>query len=595
MGKRGRPGGFWPVLYPRAALPSRPLLPLAGDRRARPGLSGPMAAAANSCGGSGAEGSAACCPALEAQQPPERDSAAGPAAPGAAGRAAPGAPAPATPCAAGRALAARRDAPVVRPRTERASKPTHALDDTEKERLLAKFRTEVHAAGTRAARGSISATWEFYHRRWFGAEVPVLPLTVDKLEAVCCQLKDRGYSGVPSYLSTMKDAHLEEGFGWTEFLDRAVRRASRSAMRGIGGPKQDRELDLDGVHALQLGDVPVVEAGPVGPGRFCEFASFFVLREIEASLCLARSVTITERTMEVTVALPVCKTDPRAVGCTRTWGCACSGGHDIPCAYHALLEQKAMLVKAFGEERAQGDELPLFPTTAGATVGKARVVAMVEAIATRLGLPIRDDLGRCCYGGHTFRITGSRRLAAMGISIAVIMLLARWGSDVVHRYVAESPLKCLTSEFRRRLQGRAFALDDIVQQLQEKTLQGDQIRGFVTRLEAIEARAADYESQEAELAAIRNRCDNIDAALEWPRYVRNVATKCLHHSGGSGRMSLQSGPGRTPCGWVFTASTGEVLKEPPANASARLTCARCLPELRTQLAEGQPGTETDEA
>ena len=73
--------------------------------------------------------------------------------------------------------------------------------------------------------------------------------------------------------------------------------------RGIGGPKQDAEFDLDAVHSLRLGDAALVQHGPLGPGRLCEFASFFVLREIEASLCLAVSITVAEGTREVTVAL----------------------------------------------------------------------------------------------------------------------------------------------------------------------------------------------------------------------------------------------------------------------------------------------------
>ena len=81
------------------------------------------------------------------------------------------------------------------------------------------------------------STWEFYHARWYGDNVPALPLTVGKIESVCAQLKSRGYSALPNYLSAAKDAHLAAGHPWSEFLDREVRRATRSGMRGIGGPK----------------------------------------------------------------------------------------------------------------------------------------------------------------------------------------------------------------------------------------------------------------------------------------------------------------------------------------------------------------------
>ena len=46
-------------------------------------------------------------------------------------------------------------------------------------------------------------------------------------------------------------------------------------------------------------------------------------------------------------------------------------------------------------------------------------------------------------------MTGAWHLAGMGVSIALIQLMARWSSDVVLRYVAESPLRGLSDVVRR--------------------------------------------------------------------------------------------------------------------------------------------------
>ena len=104
-----------------------------------------------------------------------------------------------------------------------------------------------------------------------------------------------------------------------------------------------------------------------------------------------------------------------------------------------------------------------------------------------------------------------------------------------------------------------------------------------TRLEAIEAQGAEHERQEGELVAIRDKCRELEASLEWPRYVVNMRTACVHHSGGYGKMPQVGGLTRTPCGWEYTAATGQVVREPPPNVCAAQVCARCLPDLRARL------------
>eukprot|EP00971_Amphidinium_carterae_P286395 5686327-Amphidinium_carterae.1 len=43
--------------------------------------------------------------------------------------------------------------------------------------------------------------------------------------------------------------------------------------------------------------------------------------------------------------------------------------------------------------------------------------------------------------GHTFRVTGARHLAAKGVDVHLIMLMARWRSNIVMRYAREAPLE----------------------------------------------------------------------------------------------------------------------------------------------------------
>ena len=45
------------------------------------------------------------------------------------------------------------------------------------------------------------------------------------------------------------------------------------------------------------------------------------------------------------------------------------------------------------------------------------------------------------------RVSGAIHLADVGVEIRAIMLLARWGSEVVMRYVRDAPLRNLTGKY----------------------------------------------------------------------------------------------------------------------------------------------------
>ena len=99
--------------------------------------------------------------------------------------------------------------------------------------------------------------------------------------------------------------------------------------------------------------------------------------------------------------------------------------------------------------RSSGSELPLFPTTTGATVVKEKVVQLIELVATSMGLSIVSGEGRRLFGGHSLRVSGAQWMARMNIPLPLIQLMARWASDVVARYVAEVPLTTISALYRR--------------------------------------------------------------------------------------------------------------------------------------------------
>eukprot|EP00969_Alexandrium_andersonii_P004384 189050-Alexandrium_andersonii.AAC.1 len=91
---------------------------------------------------------------------------------------------------------------------------------------------------------------------------------------------------------------------------------------------------------------------------------------------LRRHVTADLASVTVSWLLPCSKTDPKAVGLTRCWGCVSDGRREL-CPYHALSEHLALLDASFPQR--DWPDLPLFPDLAGATAPKEKFVESLEA------------------------------------------------------------------------------------------------------------------------------------------------------------------------------------------------------------------------
>ena len=381
-----------------------------------------------------------------------------------------------SPCqgsAAASGLADRKDAPLILParRLNKAAASAAAVSETSRRDAMAIYEERVHAPSTVGSRTSAWITWQKYHKLWFGTgpeAPPVLPLTPWSIAAVSAMMLAGNYRSIPNYISRAKDEHMR-AWEWTSALAREQRRANAAGRRGMGPAHQSAELPLVLAAGLNVGQEPLVEHGPADFRAYIDIAGMFLLREVEASLALARSVTVNRDAKVVSINLPATKTDPRALACHRSWGCTCGGDRRKVCAFHAAASHQDYLRATFGDDRGLlPEDLPFFPDTEGNAVCKSKVVESVEVVALRLGLPLCTSDGRNNYGGHVFRVSGARHLAAIGMDIRVIMIHARWQSNVVLRYVQEAPLIGLTEEYiklsaaataGRRMPGPAGAAD----------------------------------------------------------------------------------------------------------------------------------------
>ena len=343
----------------------------------------------------------------------------------------------------------RRDFPTVRnvEKKTRRDLLNSQLDDDERTRILEAFDADVTAASSSASVQSTWRTWLGYHRKWFGPDVPPIPLTPAIIRAVGACFKEGAYVSFSAYMSKAKEMHILDGYDWSHLLDICSKKATRSVTRGAGTARQSNPFDLEkAITACTLTPEVIPACAPVGWVNLLIVGTYFVMREIELAFAQAAHVTIKARERKAVLLLPVSKKDPKAVGCERTWACLCDkpAGGRPDCPFCALKNQLALLGKEFGSPLPPG--LPLFPSASGLHVDKAAVVSALECIVAAYGDRIVAANGCRLFGGHSFRVTGAQRLASLGVEVVKIMVLARWSGETVLRYIRDAPLANLSTE-----------------------------------------------------------------------------------------------------------------------------------------------------
>ena len=116
--------------------------------------------------------------------------------------------------------------------------------------------------------------------------------------AVIGVLKAAGYRSAINYLDAAKRVHVEQGRPWTSQLQQAYRKAKRSAERDLGASKQAQPLDFE-LMAKASPDLATSEKSPARPGKSVLIASWWLLREIEASNAKWQHVTVDRARLRV--------------------------------------------------------------------------------------------------------------------------------------------------------------------------------------------------------------------------------------------------------------------------------------------------------
>ena len=142
-------------------------------------------------------------------------------------------------------------------------------------------------------------------------------LTPNLVYTVVGVLKAADYRSAANYLEAAKRRHVQAGHPWTDQLRQACKMAIRSAKRDLGPSKQAEPIQLAVMASLRVREASDVE-GPLAPGRACLLASWWFLREIEASHAKMSHVRVDWSKKQVDLQLPNSKTDQLALGTSRS-------------------------------------------------------------------------------------------------------------------------------------------------------------------------------------------------------------------------------------------------------------------------------------
>ena len=338
-----------------------------------------------------------------------------------------------------------------------AAAATAASDESMSEAISALLRDQF-ATSSLAARNSQLKTWHSMHRMAYCRDSnppAAFPLTEDKILRISALFKASGYKSFENYMGRAKGEHISlgplAGGDWTPSLDRAAKDATRSVLRGVGRVRQSTPLDPIPVHRLNVPSTPFSPNGPLSPSDFAIAGTLFLLREIELSAAQVGHVTFPlPEHSAVTWLLPSSKTDPRAVGVSRTLDCMCDISEMGGICPVTILQRQRDVASTLAESLGRdASSFPLFPDAAGNEITKAAAVSTIFELARRAGFRTHASNGSPLYGGHSLRTGGAALFASLGVHPLRIQSLGRWRSPLVLHYAGEAMATNVVRDLRK--------------------------------------------------------------------------------------------------------------------------------------------------
>lgn len=297
------------------------------------------------------------------------------------------------------------------------------------ERCLKALKADISASTTVGPTASRRKLWSELAGK--AGYIDPFSLEPDLIFKVMGALKLAGFRSAQLYLDAAKSQHIALGHQWTAQLQQAYRSSVRSCARHIGAPKQASPLPLLQLAAFKEKE-PIAKGGPLWPGRSTILASWWLLREIEASHATVDHILVEEELKRISWRLPCSKTDWKALGAVRQHSCSCEFAAPGICPYHCMVDH----LKDIGGGR--GDTL--FPSEGGAPATKQGWADTFQELAVRLNLDPLHANGARRFTGHSARATGAVHLASTQVELWRVQLFGRWGSEVFLHYIRDAPV-----------------------------------------------------------------------------------------------------------------------------------------------------------
>ena len=151
--------------------------------------------------------------------------------------------------------------------------------------------------------------------------------------AIGAMFKRGGYRSVGNYITVAKQKHVIFTGDWPDDLRLMATNIERAVTRDQGPAKQAATFSVHAVADQDMQEEPLNTGGPWCPVHAMLLGAFFLLREVELAATRRCHITVDAVRRSFSWLLPKSKTDVKALGATRSWGCICGDGFIEYCPF----------------------------------------------------------------------------------------------------------------------------------------------------------------------------------------------------------------------------------------------------------------------
>ena len=319
--------------------------------------------------------------------------------------------------------------------------------------------------------------------------------------------------------------------------------------------------------------------GPVNPRAAIIAGTWSLCREVELSTSRTRLLELRlPRAGRPSVVwhLPASKNDQAAIGYSRSLICRCSPSiSKAECPVHVLWDHACFLRHRFPasfENDVPIRDFPLFPDESGSVVSKAAMTESIRQAAARLDIPLASPDGSERVSGHSLRVSGAQGLIRLGWHPWAVQLQGRWESDVVKRYIRNSPLDAAVAAPGSARQG--LDLEQLLSAVVKLVGKSDPVPSKVVPKCTGSGQIVEPASIATLLEAERFTCDCPAPSLK---------ALVLHTGSGMYHRRLSPQEERSVCGWSIRGSkmAADVPDRTAGPTAWFQLCGRCWPALRS--------------